>query len=81
MMKAVATYRLTEKGRRSVLQWASGALLKRYVDSPSPGGHSWQHSPLVVYWPESQGSCTARSVLDANANATWDSDKGEDSCP
>lgn len=39
--------------------------------TPSPGGHSMQHSPPVVNWPESHSTFSARSVLDASANVAW----------
>lgn len=52
--------------------WAQTVCVApHFFTTPSPGGHSRQHSPLEVYWPVSQGSSTARSVFDADAKATW----------
>lgn len=44
-----------------------------FFTTPSPGGHCRQHSPLSVYWPESQETSTARWVFDVITNATWHS--------
>lgn len=53
--------------------WAQTVwVAPHFFTTPSPGGHSLQHSPLLVYWPESQGSCTALSVFDASTTATQD---------
>lgn len=46
--------------------------------TPSPGGHSWQHSPPSVYWPDSHGASSDRSILDAQASATcWNAAEGQ----